>query len=376
MKETIISTRNSISAFLYKNVAKPIFFRIDPEKIHDSMTTTGKFLGSNAITRQITKTFFGYKNKILEQEIKGIKFKNPIGLSAGFDKDADMTGIMGAVGFGFAEIGSVTGESCTGNPKPRLWRLKKSKGLVVYYGLKNIGCENVAKKLRGKKFDIPIGISVAKTNNKKTAQKTAGIKDYAKAFKELKDIGQYTTINISCPNAYGGQPFTNPDDLDDLMNTINKIPSKKPIFLKLSPDLTKKEIDKIIYVSKKHKIDGFICSNLVKNRTNTKVNKHIKDTNIPKKGGISGRPTREVSTDIIKYIYRKTKGEYTIIGCGGVSSAEDAYKKIKSGASLIQLITGMIFEGPQLISEINRGLVKLLKKDGYKNISEAIGTDA
>lgn len=376
MKNKIISIRNAIESFLYKNLAKPIFFQIDPEKIHDSMTRTGKHLGSNGVTRQITKIFFGYENKILEQKIKRIKFKNPIGLAAGFDKDADLVGIMGSVGFGFAEVGSVTGEACKGNPKPRLWRLKKSKGLIVYYGLKNIGCKNVAKKLKGRKFNIPIGISVAKTNSKKTVPKKAGIADYTKAFKELKNNASYMTINISCPNAYGGQPFTNPKDLNELMTEIDKIENKKPVFLKLSPDLTKKEIDGIIEVSKKHKIDGFICSNLIKKREAKKVRQLIKDKNLPKNGGISGKPTRNISTELIKYIYKKTKGKYLIIGCGGISSAKDAYEKIRAGATLLQLITGMIFEGPQIISEINRGLVKLLKKDGYKNISEAIGADA
>ncbi len=358
---------------MYKHIVKSIVFHIDPEKVHDNIIFFGKFLGSNFITRSITSIFFNYSNKKLEQNILGIKFKNPIGLAAGFDKNAYITKILPAVGFGYAEIGSITGEPCEGNKKPRLWRLKKSEGLIVYYGLKNDGCEKIAKKLKNKKFNIPIGISIAKTNCKYTANKEAGINDYIKAFITLKDIGNYITINISCPNAFGGRPFTKPKDLNDLLIEIEKIPCDKPIFLKLAPDLNTNELDDIINICNNHRIAGFICANLTKDRTNIKIKKYLKDKDIKTVGGISGKPVRDLSTQLIKYIYQKTKCKYIIIGCGGVFSAEDAYEKIKAGASLIQLITGMIFKGPQLISEINQGIVTLLEKDGYKNISQAIG---
>ena len=373
MKENLVKIRNVTNRFLYKNIVKPVLFRIDPEKVHDATVSLGKLLGMSFITRSITSMLFSYSNKKLEQDILGIWFKNPIGLAAGFDKNADIGNILPSIGFGHVEVGSITGEPCEGNPKPRLWRLKKSEGLVVYYGLKSAGCEKIARKLRGKKFNIPIGVSVAKTNCKETVNKEAGIRDYVKAFSTLKDIGDYTTINISCPNAFGGQPFTKAEDLDDLLTKIEEIPFNKPTFLKLMPDLSTKELDDIISVCDNHRIDGFICANLTKDRTNVEIKKHLKDVDVKTVGGISGRPIKNLSTKLIKYIYQKTKGKYIIIGCGGVFSAEDAYEKIKAGASLIQLITGMIFEGPQLISEINQGLVVLLEKDGYKNISQAIG---
>ena len=375
IKEQLIKTRNKTNRFLYKNIAKPIFFRVDPEKVHDRMIFLGKLLGSNFITKSTTSLLFSYSNKKLEQDILGIKFNNPIGLAAGFDKNADITQILPYIGFGFAEVGSVTGEPCEGNPKPRLWRLKKSEGLVVYYGLKNKGCEIIEKKLKTKKFNIPIGVSIAKTNCKETVDKTEGINDYVKAFSTLKDIGSYITINISCPNVFGGLPFTKAEDLDDLLTEIEKTPYDKPIFLKLTPDLNTKEIDDLINVCDNHKVDGFICTNLTKNRENIEVKKHLKDADIKEVGGISGKPVQNLSTNLIKYIYQKTNGKYIIIGCGGIFSAEDAYEKIKAGASLIQMITGMVFKGPQLINEINRELVTLLEKDGYNNISQAIGKD-
>ncbi|MBD3360476.1 quinone-dependent dihydroorotate dehydrogenase [Candidatus Peregrinibacteria bacterium] len=375
MKEILIKIRNSILRFFYKVIFKPIFFQVDPEKVHDKMIKFGHFLGTGSFTKSLTALFFSYRNKKLEQKILGIKFNNPLGLAAGFDKNAEMTEILPRTGFGFGEIGSITGEQCKGNPKPRLWRLKKSKGLVVYYGLKNEGCEKIANKLEGKKLSVPIGISIAKTNSKKTVKLEAGIKDYVKAFKTIKNIGDFAVINISCPNTFGGTPFTQKEDLEKLLTETGKIKYEKPVFIKLPPDLTKKQIDETIKVTDRHIIDGFVCTNLTKDRENKTISRKIHEKNIPEVGGVSGKPIEELADETIKYIYKKTKGKYTIIGCGGIFSAEDAYKKIRLGASLIQQISGMIFEGPQLMSEINQGLVKLLEKDGFNNISEAVGID-
>ncbi len=371
---TWIKVRNYIGEKKYRWIIKPILFKFDPEDVHDNFTFIGNFLGKYLITRKISNFFWNYSNPILEQNILGIKLKNPIGLSAGFDKNAKLTDIIPTVGFGFMEVGSITGEVCKGNPKPRLWRLKKSKSLAVYYGLVNEGCTTIAQKLKNKKFSIPVGISIAKTNCKETVDTQKAINDYSKAYKSFTDIGDYFTINISCPNAYGGEPFTDSIKLDALLQTIMSVPKNKPIFLKLSPDLNLKEIDEIIDVSVKWKIDGFICTNLTKNRNNV----NIVDNIVPELGGLSGKAVSDLSTELIRYIYKKTGGhasKFIIIGSGGVFTAEDAYRKIKAGASLIQVLTGMIFEGPQVISSINLGLVELLKKDGYKNISEAIGKE-
>jgi len=326
--------------------------------------------------QKIALVLFDYAHKSLEQEVLGIKFKNPIGLAAGFDKNAQLTAILPYVGFGFMEVGSITGEPCAGNPKPRLWRLPKSKALVVYYGLKNDGAEKISARLKKEKFVFPVGISIAKTNSPDTCQLDSGINDYAKAFESFVDIGDYITVNISCPNAYGGQPFNHPERLEKLLARLDKIPYKKPVFLKIAADLSSDEIDDILDVVHRHRIQGFVCTNLTKDRDNVDVKKKIRDENVPAKGGISGKVVEDLSNQVIKYIYRRTKGAYVIIGVGGIFSAQDAYKKIKAGASLLQLITGMVYQGPQVISEINQGLVKLLKKDGFENISQAIGVDS
>lgn len=345
-------------------------FLFDAEKTHDTIIKFGSFLGSYNLTKKITSFLFYYSHPALEQEINGIHFPNPVGLAAGFDKNAQLLDIMPEVGFGFMEIGSVTGESCQGNPKPRLWRLKKSKSLVVYYGLKNDGAAVIAKRIAGKKLKIPLGVSIAKTNSPATVETNAGIQDYIKACRAFFDIGDYWTINISCPNSFGGEPFTDPEKLDRLLEEIDKLKASKPIFLKISPDLSLDKIDALIDLTRRHKVNGFVCTNLTKNR---KVS--LKDKDIPEEGGLSGKVVQELSDKMISYIYKKTGGKHTIIGVGGIFSAKDAYRKIRLGASLVQLITGMIFEGPQLISSINVGLVNLLKKDGFKSIREAIGVD-
>lgn len=365
------TTSMSMIGFLYRYAFKPVAFRLDPEFVHDRILGAGIFLGKTALGRRLTRGLFCYASPMLEQTLLGIPFPNPIGLAAGFDKNAELTDILPDVGFGFAELGSVTGEPCNGNLKPRLWRLPKSQSLVVYYGLKNDGAEIIAARLKTKTFRIPLGISVAKTNSADTVELADGIADYAKAYRSFADIGSYTTINISCPNAFGGQPFTSPDRLDALLTSIDEIPSPKPVFVKLSPDLTRDEVDGLLAVIDKHHVQGIICSNLTKNRSNKK----IIETDLPPQGGLSGKVVEGLANELIAHVYRQTKGRYVITGCGGVFSAEDAYKKIRLGASLVQLITGMVYRGPQLISEINRGLVELLERDGFTSVGQAVGAD-
>ena len=372
LKDNIVRFRNKISHSFYNSVLKPVFFTKDPETIHDRMVKFGIFLGRHSSSRAVTHMLFGYSNDKLKQNILGMTFENPIGLSAGFDKNGELTNIVPNVGFGFEEVGSITGYPCEGNPKPRLWRLPESRGLVVHYGLKNDGCDVIAERLKKRMHFGILGTSIAMTNCKDNLEIHTAILDYAKAFRTLSDVGDYFTLNISCPNAQGGQPFVVPHRLDYLLDIIDEIKTKKPIFIKLSPDISFKEVDTLLDIAKKHRIQGIICTNLTKK----KDNKRIVDENLPSVGGVSGKPVQEIADKLLSYIYKKEKNRFVLIGTGGVFSAADAYKKIRLGASLVQMITGMIFEGPQVVSEINRGLVELLERDGFKNISEAVGVDA
>lgn len=368
----LIAIRNGIVRTLYKGVCKPLLFLMDPEDAHIGAVALGKLFGKTAFMRFLTRALFSYSHESLSQTIHGMQFKNPVGLSAGFDKNAHLADILPDLGFGFAEMGSVTHEPCEGNPRPRMWRLKKTRSLVVNYGLCNDGSSVIKKRLSGKQFRIPVGISIAKKNCRENAALPAGVREYTEAYNALKDAGAYMTLNISCPNTYGGMPFTDPDHLDALLQAIVPMRSKKPIFLKLSPDMPENDIDRVVDLAMRHGIEGLICANLTKQRENPA----IVETSVPPKGGISGPAAKRKANACIERCYRRAGGKLTIIGVGGIENAEDAYRKIRLGASLVQLITAMVFEGPQVMNEINRGLTRLLKRDGFASISEAVGVDA
>lgn len=359
---------------IYKRIIKPIFFRKDPELVHNRITKIGNFLGRYWITRNIVSMIFNYDNNMLRFKLLGIDFRNPIGLSAGFDYEAKLTQILPSVGFGFNTIGSVTYKPYEGNKLPRLGRLPKSRSLLVNKGLKNTGSESIKNSLTGIDFKIPLGISIAKTNCKKNSDEKEGIKDYIESLKiwEKSNIGSYYELNISCPNTFGGEPFTTPDKLEKLLKEVDKLNIKKPIFIKMPVDFSEKDTESLCNAAAKHNIQGLIFGNLTKDRQNPLFDQEeIKTAGI---GNFSGHPTFEKSNKLIKFAYKKYQNRFIIIGCGGVFSAEDAYEKIKSGASLIQMITGMIYNGPGVIKDINKGLARLLERDGFKNIQDAVGS--
>jgi dihydroorotate dehydrogenase len=359
-----------------------MIFLMDPEQAHYSMKRIGVFLGSNPITKSFTSLLFDYGHKSLKIEVDGIKYRNPIGLSAGFDKDGELTKIYPNLGFGLAELGSITGEICPGNPGKRLFRMVKSKSIVVWYGLNNMGAEKLSSRLAGQKFGrLRVGINAALSNMSSEFDLDSSIADYLKTMTLFKDIGDYYTVNISCPNTQEGEPFVDKDKLDALLTAINKHIrpiTAKPIYVKLAADMTVKEIDTIVDACVEHNMEGVVCTNLAKPQYNTEHRPEEYPTTkglLPAgKGAMSGLPLQRISTNVVRHVYRRTRGKLTIIGVGGIFNARDAYEKITSGASLCHMITTMIFDGPQNINEINRGLVKLLKADGFSSIAEAVGS--
>jgi dihydroorotate dehydrogenase len=362
---------------IYTKRIKPQLFKQDPEKVHDRFMRTGRILGFCPIPRTLSKILFRYDNPKLEQTIDGIKYDNPIGLSAGFDKHVDLLNIIPSVGFGYQQVGSLTLHPYDGNPQPRLYRLPKSEALVVYYGLKNFGIEKSIEliKKRRKFKDFPLSISVAKTNNTETCDVDNGVEDYYGSVVRLEEenIGDMYTINISCPNTFGGEPFTDPVKLEKLLKRLKPLNIEKPVYIKMAVDLDwKKEFKPLLDIIVKYKfVKGVVIGNLTKKRTSKLIKDDIPD-NV--QGGISGTPTYELSNDLIENTYKEYGDSLTIIGVGGVFNAKQAYEKIVRGASLVQLITGMIYNGPQTIGEINNGLVELLEKDGFENIGEAVGS--
>ena len=380
MKNFIVGIRNKILWLGFRAI-RPLIFLMEPEQAHYSLKRMGVFLGSNPVTRWLTALLMDYNHKSLAITVDGIDYRNPVGLSAGFDKDGELTKIYPSIGFGLAELGSFTGEICPGNPGKRLFRMIKSKAIVVWYGLNNEGSETISKRLANEDFGrLRVGINAANSNLTPEFDLEMSINDYLKTMKLFKDIGDYD-VNISCPNTQDGEPFVDKKNLDALLTRINeeiRPISDKPIYVKLAADMTLDEIDVIVDGCVEHGMDGVVCTNLAKPQFNSEHRPEEYPTEkglLPKgKGAMSGLPLQRISTNVIRHVYRKTRGKITIIGVGGIFSAKDAYEKITSGASLLHMITTMIFDGPQNINEINRGLVKLLKKDGFDSIEQAVGS--
>lgn len=364
----------SIFTFIYKNFTKRFFFLIDPELFHNFITSLGEIFGKSKTFRNISGKLMNRKYPILKQRIAGIDFDAPLGLAAGYDYEAKVVKILPSFGFGFNTVGTITNKPYEGNPKPRLGRLPKSKSLMVNKGFKNKGATWTAEKLANQTFQIPLGISIGKTNTKvKESQKDA-IVDILQAFEKFESMNiknAYYELNISCPNLFGNISFYPPKNLDELLSAVEKLKIKKPIFIKMPINETDEHTVKMLDVIVRHKIAGVIFGNLQKDRKNSAI---IKDEIKWKTGNFSGLPTQKRSDELIRLTYKHYKDKLIIIGCGGVFSTEDAYRKIKHGASLVQLITGLIYEGPMLVAKINKELSESLKKDGFKNISEAIGT--
>ncbi|MEI6731161.1 MAG: quinone-dependent dihydroorotate dehydrogenase [archaeon] len=354
--------RDKFNEISYRYLWKPIFFAFDPELMHMFFIDVGRILGRFRISRLATRMMFDYENPLLEQNILGMRFRNPIGLSAGFDKNASMMNILEDVGFGFIELGSITANHSSGNIGIRLRRLPEKKSLWVNMGLNNEGAEKIRERVKNQKVGIPVALSIAKTNCLETVDLQNGIKDYSFSLNVLKNSGSFFVINISCPNSYGGRDFAKPERYGKLIREIKKMRIKKPIFVKLSPDMILSDVDKIILMSRKAGVSGFICTNLTK-----------KDIGFAK-GGLSGKIVEKKADRLLNYVYRKTKGEFVLVGVGGVFSAEDAYRKIKLGANLVSLFTGMIYEGPGLIGQINREILALMKRDGYSRFDEIRGS--
>lgn len=361
---------------IYKNLIKKAFFQIEPETIHNAMVRLGETFGKNTKIKDFLSSQLRIKDKALQQNLAGIKFENPIGLAAGFDYEAKLTQIFPALGFGFETLGTITNLACEGNLKPRLGRLPKSKSLMVNKGFRNLGAKATCKKLTGLSFEIPIGISIGKSNVPECNAQKKSIEDIIRAFitiEKSKVQHAYYELNISCPNLQGNVSFYPPENLKELLAEVDRLKIKKPIFVKMPLEKTNEEIIKILDIISKYSPKGIVLSNLSKNRKNKLLIPEEIIKFSANAGSFSGKPTYRQSNELIKLAYKNYKDRFIVIGCGGVFSAKDAYEKICLGASLIQMITGIIFEGPQVASQINSGLIELLKKDGLSHISDAIG---
>lgn len=350
----------------YKEIAMPLVQYIDPEIAHN-------------IAVKALKWRFVPKQKLedpvsLKTNVWNLMFKNPIGMAAGFDKQGEAIEGLHDIGFSFVEIGSITPIPQPGNPKPRVFRLIEDNAIVNRYGFNSDGHDIVwkrIKKLRNNKdFNGIIGINLGKNKDS-----TDAVQDYINGIKKFADVADYFVINVSSPNTPGLRSLQNKSNLENLLLKVNEvrksIGSKQPLLLKLAPDLSETERQDVadIVLSANTKVDGLILCNTTTSRINL-INENKKED-----GGLSGAPLTDFSTRVISDMYKRTHGKIPIIGVGGVFSGEDAYHKIKAGASLIQLYTSYIFNGPPIVGKIKNELHEILKKDGFSSVSEAVGKD-
>lgn len=357
-KKSCSRPRAVVIGLVYKHILKKVFFLLDAEQVHVTMVRFGQVLGSTWIGRLFLHWCFNYEHKKLVRKIDGIVFPNPVGLAAGFDYEARLTQTLGAVGFGFMTIGTVTYRKYEGNPKPRLARLPNSQALLVNKGFKSPGARAVIKRLSGKAFPIPLGISIGSTNMIFESEMEQ-IKDIIHAFKLFESSlvsHAFYELNISCPNTAGGQPFTTPIRLKRLLVNLEKLKIKRPIYIKMPIDLDHDEFLGLLKTAVPFNIAGVIIGNLTKDKQNPDVSKGDREIWGKSPGNVSGKPTQKRGNALIALTKKHFKKRFTIIGTGGVFGESDAWEKMRLGADLVQLITGMIYEGPQLIGVINHKL--------------------
>ena len=373
------------------NFAKPFYplllssVKSDPETAHRQMLKTLNNLevnrhsvwGSLAI-KQLEKSFCVVDSR-LQQTLWGLNFKNPFGLAAGFDKDGTAAGMWSSFGFGFAELGAVTLHSQPGNPRPRMFRLPEDKAALNRMGANNLGAavmaDTLAQTWKRQPRKIPIGINLCKS---KIATLEKAAEDYTDSFKYLHNVADYFVINVSSPNTPGLRSLQAVEQLEPILSNLQTAnTSNKPILIKIAPDLEWEDIKDILNLANNYNLSGVIATNTTIRRDglNTNILKETGQSIKDEAGGISGLPVKQRSTEVIRFIYRETNGTLPIIGVGGIFNAEDAWEKMIAGASILQVYTGWVYEGPWMVNQVLSGLLAKLDKNGLDSISDAVGLE-
>jgi dihydroorotate dehydrogenase len=370
---------------MYKTIVRPVLFsglKADPEWLHSQSINLLQWLEQNQeqfpanwILNKVVSQW-SYQETNLSQTLWGIPFPNPLGLAAGFDKNGVAASIWGQFGFGYAELGTVTEHPQPGNPPPRLFRLLEDEAALNRMGFNNEGSQALAERLQeqGKKRrEIPWGVNLGKS---KITPLEEAAKDYVASFLRLRELGDYFVVNVSSPNTPGLRSLQDSSQLSLILEAIQgKNPEQKPILVKIAPDLSWKAIDEVLTIAKKYQLAGIIATNTTIKREGLKTTV-LRKTGKPiteEAGGISGKPLRDRATEVIRFIYQKTEGTLPIIGVGGIFTAEDAWEKITAGASLLQVYTGWIYEGPTMARQVLTGLSQKLEEQGLTSLSQAVG---
>ncbi|MEM8531256.1 MAG: quinone-dependent dihydroorotate dehydrogenase [Chloroflexota bacterium] len=350
---------------------KPLLFQLDAERAHDVVTGLLRLVGDVPFARTVLQSLFAYEDSQLVVSCAGMRFSNPIGLAAGFDKQGTLIAPMAALGFGHVEVGTVTPRPQPGNDRPRMFRLLEDEAVINRLGFNSTGMTTVARRLSTTKRRIPIGINIGKN---RTTPLERSVEDYVATFVALAPLASYVTVNISSPNTPGLRQLHERTALETLLRALmgcnQRLPQPRPLFLKVSPDETTAQLDDVIAVALDVGINGFIACNT------TLTREGLRGRWRDETGGLSGRPLVTRAREVIAYLYQSTEGRLPIIGVGGVATAEDAYGHICAGATLVQLYTGLVYEGPGCVQALKMGLVRLTQRDGLSSIQDAIGVKA
>lgn len=350
---------------LWEKIIRPLMFRLDPERAHD--------IGIMALRSGLAAPFYCHDDfGFGEIERFGLKFANPLGVAAGFDKNGVAVNQLASLGFGFVEVGTVTLRPQPGNPKPRIFRLQDDKALINRLGFNNDGAEVIAARLAKLQRRCVVGVNIGK--NKDVPNEDA-VENYRACFEIVHPVADYLAVNVSSPNTPNLRKLQGSQVLGALLSTLQELNTKlgrKPLLVKIAPDLSDAEMESLIDVCLSHGIDGVLATNTTTAREGLKTERAYQLTD----GGLSGKPLAARSNEVISTIYRYSKGKLPIIGVGGIFTAKDAFEKIAAGASLLQAYTGFVYGGPTFAREINSGLAELLRQRGFENLDEAVGSDA
>jgi len=348
---------------LYR-LSKPLLFSLPPETvhhlIHGLLATAQRTPLLDPVARRLTVT-----DDRLATTAFGQSFSNPVGVAAGFDKNATIPRALGALGFGFVEVGGVTAEPQTGNPRPRLFRLPEDGALINRMGLNNDGARAVGERLEETTTEVPVGVNIAKSEHVAPENAPA---DYRWSYEQVADGGDFFVVNVSCPNSQGFAELQNRESMAAILGELVDA-GASPLLVKLSPDLPEPAVNDALGLVREFDLDGVVATNTTTGRPAS-----LRSQNRVETGGLSGKPLADDATEMVRYVARQV--DAPVVGVGGVSTAADAYRKIRAGASVVQLYTGLVYQGPTIARNINRGLLDLLDRDGFDTVEDAVGVDA
>ena len=345
------------------DIAKPALFSLPAETAHSGVHAVLETVQGTPIASAMSRRYTVTDDRLAVSAF-GRRFDNPVGVAAGFDKNATIPAALGSLGFGFAEVGGVTAEPQTGNARPRMFRLREDGGLINRMGLNNEGAATVGERLTGTDAPFPVGVNIAKSEHVDTAGAPA---DYRETYEQVAAGGDFFVVNVSCPNSQGFEELQNRDAMTAIFEELQDA-GAAPLLVKLSPDLPEPAVEDTLDLVTELGLDGVVATNTTTERPDS-----LRSPNASEQGGLSGKPIERDATEMVRFVAERV--DVPVVGVGGISSAEGAYRKIRAGASLVQLYTGLVYEGPSLARDINEGLLDRLEADGFDSVTEAVGAD-